>query len=159
MKSTLVLHAATSLSLSLASSTSTSSTWTCTSSPLSPGSGITRGPGPGTGHASLLSISSVFTTLYGPLPLTLGPEQARVAMCDGLLFGIWNGHPHSVGEKPGLRDIVVSQDPGMERTECLGYVGGDDNDDDDDLRLSYMFDLGEDSWATGGLTEVRRCEG
>ncbi|KAK6206717.1 hypothetical protein QIS74_13205 [Colletotrichum tabaci] len=123
--------------------------WKCTS--VSP-------PGPSPGHASLLVIHSTFTRLYGPEPLTIGPEQARVAICGGLLFGLWNGHPHPVTEKAGRRETLVFWDPKPEGTQCLGHADDADAALDDDLRLTYMFGVGEDSWVSGGLTEVRRCE-
>ncbi|KAJ0158507.1 hypothetical protein CTA2_11444 [Colletotrichum tanaceti] len=123
--------------------------WECTA---------TSPPGPGLGHASLLAIHSTFTRLYGPDPLTLGPEQARVAICGGLLFGLWNGHPHAVTEKAGRRETLVFWDPRPEGTQCLGHADDADAALDDDLRLTYMFGVGEDSWISGGLTEVRRCE-
>ncbi|KAL0939667.1 uncharacterized protein CTRU02_206277 [Colletotrichum truncatum] len=120
--------------------------WNCTAhAPLAPG------------LTGLQTIQAVFTALYGTEPLTLQAEEARVATCGGLLFGLWNGHPHSVTEKPNFRDWVAEQDPGSKGTECLG----DADDEDslaDDLKLSYMFGFGQDSWVTGGLTEIRRCE-
>ncbi|KAF9872772.1 hypothetical protein CkaCkLH20_09635 [Colletotrichum karsti] len=125
--------------------------WTC--SPSSPTTTTITGPG----LSGLHSIHAVFTTLYGPEPLTLGPEEARVATCGGLLFGLWNGRPYPVTEKPGFRDSVAARDPGENGMECLG--DGDDGDGvEDDMRLSYMFGVGEDSWVSGGMTEVRRCE-
>ncbi|WYZ34143.1 hypothetical protein EsH8_I_000419 [Colletotrichum jinshuiense] len=120
--------------------------WTCTT---------TSPPGPGL--AGLRTIHNVFAALYGEAPLTLRPEQARVATCGGLLFGLWNGHARPVAEKPGRREAAAAQGPGDEGTECLAPAD-DDDDLDDDLRLSYMFGFGEDSWVSGGLTEVRRCE-
>ncbi|KAF6817927.1 hypothetical protein CPLU01_13443 [Colletotrichum plurivorum] len=118
--------------------------WTCTSN------------GPGPGLPGLHSAQAVFTALYGDAPLTLEAEEARVATCDGLLFGLWNGHPYRVTEQPGLRSTVAMQDPGEDGTECLSHAD-DEEDLDDDLRLSYMFGVGEDSWVSGGLTEIRRC--
>ncbi|KAF6829001.1 hypothetical protein CMUS01_08360 [Colletotrichum musicola] len=117
--------------------------WTCTSN------------GPGPGLAGLSSAQAVFTALYGEATLTLEAEEARVATCDGLLFGLWNGHPHRVTEQPGLRSTIAMQDPN-DGTECLSHAD-DEEDLDDDLRLSYMFGVGEDSWVSGGLTEIRRC--
>ncbi|KAF5498317.1 hypothetical protein CGCF413_v007324 [Colletotrichum fructicola] len=122
--------------------------WTCTASTT------TTLPGPGL--PALAAISDVFTALYGSDPITLRAEQARVATCNGLLFGLWNGHPYTVTEPEALRAEVARRDP-RDGGECLGHAD-QETGVDDDLRLSYMFGLAEDSWVSGGLTEIRRCE-
>ncbi|KAK2760091.1 hypothetical protein CKAH01_16587 [Colletotrichum kahawae] len=127
---------------------STPSYWTCTPSPT---------PTPlAPGLPTLAAITDIFTALYGPEPIPLRAEQARLATCNGLPFGLWNGHPYTVPEPEGLRVEVARRDPEDGR-ECLGHAD-EETGVDDDLRLSYMFGFAEDSWVSGGLTEIRRCE-
>ncbi|CRK41502.1 hypothetical protein BN1708_001826 [Verticillium longisporum] len=111
------------------------------------------------GQAALLRAAAAFTRLYGAEPLTLAPEQAQIAVCDGLLFGLWNGAAEPATEDPGGRVRATQADPGI-GTQCLGAADGGEAGVAEDMVLSYMFGVAEDGWEDwrGGLTEVRKCE-
>ncbi|CRK17568.1 hypothetical protein HYQ45_006257 [Verticillium longisporum] len=110
------------------------------------------------GRAALVRAAAAFTRLYGAEPLTLAPEQAQVAVCDGLLFGLWNGAAESATEELGGRVRAAQADPGI-GTQCLGAADGGEAGGAEDMVLSYMFGVAEDGWEDwrGGLTEVRKC--